>query len=443
MTVTWNTINGESDPVSGEPEEFQILELCFRTMTDDVDQLATEFSSIAEGTNESFQGKAATALSSKLTEIDRAVKDVPRISGELELTFKRHATELTELRRKAGEALGRAQANWTEADAAATNKESAEKRLSIVDTQLESLSGGGDLAYEADRDYWLDERQEAAGWVASASQRHNDAQADLEVCRTEWTSLRDQEDDLDRRTAEAIRSTPLWSLADPSFLEQLGGALADFLEFVAELGEYVFSVEFLKDLYVILDLMTAILDTLSLIATILALIPALTPFMGPAAAILRGAALMAGTLKLIVSIGLAAAGEHEWSQVLGDSFDPLLSVGLKPASKVMGKVPGLSKPAEFLGNNHEVVGDRIGDGKTVLDIATGELGGKAEAYVDAAVSDDRPKRDEAFDAFGDISDNFDFDPPDIPFLEFANPVSKGSGTSTALIDLGPTAAVAD
>lgn len=266
MAVGWHTIAGDGDPISGNPGDFLVVERCFGQIKDRMSELDREYAGIRFGTSDDFRGEAANAFASKIGQISQALGEVPLIAAQLEGTFRSHRTQLEALRSEASSALARAQTNWGAVGSARENCDDATGRLRFVDDQLEYLDSLGEAGDPGDRNYWVSERIEASDWVVSAKSRLSNAEDDLQDSRAEHRQLSGQEDDLDQATAEALRNTVLWSLADPSFLEQLGDAFVDFVDWLADVHGYVFSLEFLEDLYAALDIILIALAVIALFA---------------------------------------------------------------------------------------------------------------------------------------------------------------------------------
>lgn len=268
-TITWYTLRGTDDPINGNPAEFDQVEQRFRTIKQDVAGLGDEFRGIRAG-NDDFSGDAAASFSSKIASICTALDDVPVICQSIADLFDQHAAALRALQAEADAALARAQTQWNLLHSADTDRANAQSRLQFVDDQLEFLEAQGPTADATDKAYWTAERREAIDWRNGAKQRRDNAQGLLDDELERWGTLRGQEEQLDEDTANKLRNLELWSMSDPSLIEQIGAAFADLVEAFSNFAEYVFSMDMLLDLYHLIDDIITVLGVLAIVMELLA-----------------------------------------------------------------------------------------------------------------------------------------------------------------------------
>ena len=299
-------------------------------------------------------------------------------------------------------AVAQAECNWNEKRASDANQSEAHQRLGFVDRQIAWLESQGDGIDDGDKAYWTSERIEAQTWSSSADRRRNRAADAIEASKADWHRLDRAEDELDSRTAKALDGIVLWTLADPSMLQQMGRAFGDLFEALADYGGYLFSGDFLLDicevLYNLVGLLADVAGILSLAAYTLAAVFALTGVGAPIAAALLAiganlhfAAFAFGALDLALGTMLMAVGRIELSDLV---IDMAMFVGTLALGAVVGKV------GKAVGMKHLTKLAKIED------IAELE---RASIFVDAAVGSSEGIADEAVngeDSGGFLSPNF-------------------------------------
>ncbi len=436
MTAIWQTLVGRDDPVSGAPHEFAAIEQRFATIKRGMSDLDRSFDAIAGGTADGFKGEAADAFRSKMRAISQAVGDVPLIAGQLEAVFRRHRTELEAIRHRAAVAVNRAQANWSEKCAADGDHSQARRRLATVEDQIEWIEAQGDQADQGEKVFWTRQKIDAQQWVNASRNRIHRAEDAVDGSRDDWRRLYDDEERLDEQTAAALRGTTLWSLADPSFLEQLGKAFGELWDGLKDFAGYIFSTDFLLDLceilYELLDTLSFVAGIVSLVLVAVGLALSLTVVGAPLGGALLALAAKIHTVSLVmdlVKIGAGAAlvrgGRKEQSELMVD-------VAGLVASFIAGKVVSkLAKPLSMAYLTKTAKFGRIAH----LELQSEALSGVGEGlYVGASVGDevskggsnwfadqftfefsDQFRGDEATWRFGSKLGSglrhFDFDPP--------------------------------
>jgi uncharacterized protein YukE len=309
------------DPVQGRPQEFRNAADQFAELQERSQGVADEFTRIRSGAaTAQFAGESAEAFKVVLADVDCAVQTLPRVASGIRSTFASHATELEVLRRRAAEALARAQTNWSAAGRARCELDQANARRSTILDQIRSLelascAGSPDADAQLERRYGDLRLVECR--IGESRTALRSAEGGLHDARVDWNHLKRDEHDLDARTAKALRHQELWSLGDPSTIEQLGAAtvrmLKDLYEFgvlgvlesVRDILEFVTSDEFLWALYDALEVVTLVLSVATLIAVVVAvLVPPLAPVLAPVAGVLKGVDMTLGLLKLAVGVAL-------------------------------------------------------------------------------------------------------------------------------------------
>ena len=283
MSAGWAAVFPDlgGDPVQGRPQEFRNAADQFAELQERSQGVADEFTRIRSGAaTAQFAGESAEAFKVVLADVDCAVQTLPRVASGIRATFASHATELEVLRRRAAEALARAQTNWSAAGRARCELDQANARRSTILDQIRSLelascAGSPDAEAQLERRYGDLRLVECR--IGESRTALRSAEGGLHDARVDWNHLRRDEHDLDARTAKALRHQELWSLGDPSTIEQLGAASVKLLKDLYEFGvlgvledvkhilEFVTSDEFLWALHEALDVVTFGLAILSLV----------------------------------------------------------------------------------------------------------------------------------------------------------------------------------
>lgn len=286
MSASWAAIFTDTgdEPVRGRPQEFHDAAEQFRELQDRAQEVAGEFTRIRDGSAAGqFAGEAAEAFKAVLADVDQAVQHLPRVASGIRATFASHAQELEILRRRSAEALARAQTNWRSAGTAQCELDQGRARRASILDQIKALEATPSAA-TPETEIQLDRKREELRWVTGriedSEQELRTAENGLHDAKAEWHNLRRGEEDLDARTAKALRTQALWSLGDPSMAEQLGAAgaqlLKDYYDFTVQ--AVLDSARNLVELLVTGDLLWAIYEALEVF---LAIGQWVLPLLGP------------------------------------------------------------------------------------------------------------------------------------------------------------------
>lgn len=178
-------------------------------------------------------------------------------------------------------------------------------------------------------------RDEAERRLDRAEYRVRQASEEVGDSRTEWHQLRDEEEELNSATCAALREVDLYSLADPSLLQQLGDLFGDLVK-------YVWSTEFLKAIYACLDAALLVLAVIAAVVVIVTIVCGTGGFAVPgivagAAAIVPVITASAAATKLTVGAELFRRDELSLGQLLRDGVEAGLALAAVPAVAKLGK----------------------------------------------------------------------------------------------------------
>ena len=391
--VTWVTLSKDGSPVTGDPEQFEVLDSIFTTIERRITQLNVDFLNIRCGRSQDFAGAAADAFDSRLKEISQAVNDVPTIATDLKHIFSNHSHELRALQRAADSALARAQTRWNRKEAAESDKRTHENQLWAIDRQLDQLGGsglGGDaIAYgksivtgddseKAERQR-LKERRQTINWnLEDAKSDLKRAEEDLDDSRRDWDEIHNDEADLNDRTRQKLDKVELWSLSDPNKIKQAAEALGDFftglVEGIKNIVEYLGSDEFLQRLYEALGPILEVLSYVQMACFVLSLLP--IPGLQALAALglaLEVLSIALSGIKMAVGMELFDRGKISASELTANIVDfagqvlpgppigRMAKAGAKAAKKVSRKVDDVAQRSGRVLTDFSDSADEFGD----------------------------------------------------------------------------------
>ena len=320
MSVTWSDLDRPGDPVLARPETFEGIAGQFDRIDQNVSSVAREFDGIRFGDG-AFAGQAAQAFVSKIADVDNYLDDFSDVSRQLVAILRSHAERLRDLRAAADAALARAQTNWHQRETHTNERIRAERDVSSLQWQLDSLvdEDGG-----SQRDLLTRQYDSAQDRRTSSQRQAWAAEARLDEDRQAWDRLHEREGQLSDDTANRIRSVDLESLANPSWLSQMqseaGAAVGwawnefrdDLSAFAVAVGSYIADQldgplgNMMVALYESLDTM---LLALGAVQGVLSLVNLALVATGVGAPIALGVIALLGTVTLVMAaakLGLGA-----------------------------------------------------------------------------------------------------------------------------------------
>jgi len=293
--TTWSEIFPDVDgpPVRGEPGDFRGVERAFDTMGDDAQDALDEFNKIKSDAGVSqLRGQAADAFERFVREVADSLGDLPRVCHEAALVFKKHADDLEALRREVASALARATTKWNERNNLQSDVSDADRRVSSLQSQIDSLpSTGTDPSADSQRDGLDSDRSDAASNAQSLHTRLDAANDALAGIRREYNELHDREGTLRSTTHHRLDDIDLGDLKDPGRFASFCEGAFEFIMSVTGLDAIMDLVEAIVtgDWAAVLWKLREILDAVILVIAIVALF---TPL---------------GPIVLAVAVGLAVA----------------------------------------------------------------------------------------------------------------------------------------
>lgn len=368
--ISWSTI-GKSDPlVRGEPSEFDGVASAFDNIRERTSLLSDELLELRAGEAEGFRGEAAMAFSNRIKSLSGALADVPIVASSIAGVFRSHSRDLSALRREAGAALARAETGWNKKRHAESDISSCESRLRSISRQLSALSGDDSPGAASARSRLQSRRSSVSHERGQAQRRLDDANDRLDRSRSEWESLRKDEDTLNEQTSKALLNLELHSLGDPSLLESLRdkvvGVFVDIAEGIAAVWESI-EAEFLATIHQILS---DLLDVLDWAGLVLDFIPGVN-------LVYKAVEFTVVAAKAAVGLGLVAKGAMSMAEWAGETaldavglipgvpkalIKPLAKVGSKIAGPVAKKISdGVSAGARKLKIDTDRVADVVGN----------------------------------------------------------------------------------
>lgn len=270
MTFSWATI-GKDDPlICGLPTQFGDAASAFTRIANQTDRLEDELREIRFGTSEGFAGQASAAFREAIDQCAQSLRDVPCVSREISRIFSDHEHDLEGLRQAADSALARAKTNWNRKRGAASEARVHGQRLSAIAQQIAALDCDPTASGEVQR---LRSRQ---AYVSSLLENANNelgaADRQLDDSKSEWHSLRSQEEDLNERTSNRLKAVELWSLKDPwhehfqRAWQSIAVAWDAISELVADLAEVL--CEVLDKILDVLDFVGIFIEWIPVIGTL-------------------------------------------------------------------------------------------------------------------------------------------------------------------------------
>ena len=231
--TTWSEIFPDVDgpPVRGEPGDFRGVEHAFDTMGDDAQDALDEFNKIKSDAGVSqLRGQAADAFERFVREVADSLGDLPRVCHEAALVFKKHADDLEALRREVASALARATTKWNERNNLQSDVSDADRRVSSLQSQIDSLpSTGTDPSADSQRDGLDSDRSDAASNAQSLHTRLDAANDALAGIRREYNEFHDREGTLRSTTHHRLDDIDLGDLKDPGRFASFCEGAFDFI----------------------------------------------------------------------------------------------------------------------------------------------------------------------------------------------------------------------
>ena len=332
---SWSTILGFGLPVVGQPDDYgaaaqQSADLCEASQ-----QVTAAFAQVRKCGSDDLRGQAADGLRELVANVDKSLKDLPIVLGDVTRILENHERDLEQLKGSVKEAMARAKTRWD-------TLQNTERKVDRERGELSSLRS------QRNRTPRIPENEEHIARLNSlissqiAQVQQHEAQRDeakATICRNmtlgrhpgncsgvpdgdavgtnstscyEYMSLHNQEQVLVRRTVQGFGDLDLRELRDPNWLENMSRWVLDrvsdfgdwFADFLSDIGKMVGAFldgEWGKALHYLRD----VLDKVIVILTVAALAVGVFVTAGALGVVL---AVAAGS-HLLVSLFLAAMGE--------------------------------------------------------------------------------------------------------------------------------------
>lgn len=238
--MSWYEVTPDGPPVRGFLSHFELATTRWSEAADQAQSLQRQFKAIIDGQNlANFQGQAAHAFAEIIRETQLVLDDVPTVFRTISSILEHHEARLRDLYLASDRALARAKTAKAEKAAAAANAASCQARCEAIERQIYQLSfsppetTGARIALLEDQ--VLSER--------ARLHKHQTSETNWQSClSTEldgWRSLRSDEDDLNRHTADRLANVDLKGLANPGWFDKVvdfvGGVGGDLLKFAEAL----------------------------------------------------------------------------------------------------------------------------------------------------------------------------------------------------------------
>lgn len=337
---TWTTIapliNREGPPVVGNPEDFEQVSEEFFTLHSDTDAVVDLLRDLHRGDSSDFRGLAAEAFATIASDCFTKVLQLETTAFDAGAIFARHASQLRQLRVRSDEALARAATDWNRRCQADTEVRDDEARLAAIECQIDELGGDNILT----RIFWTPDQRAAVEELASqrayvqidldaSRQKQQLAQDDLTSNSKDWDRLHQDEKSLNGATAGKLKALDLGDLADPNSVEKFIGFIGHLAiatwEAFNEIGEYLVSEEFLRELKKSLDFVVEVLGLASAVLGVLALIPGLQA-LGAVATALATIAIALTLISQLVSAIQLSRGYIDLEEYGRDTFGNVINI---------------------------------------------------------------------------------------------------------------------
>jgi uncharacterized protein YukE len=362
--------------IHGASETFQYGANKWRVVEEQATALASEFGQFAIGVRGAgFTGAAAIAFSDVVTDSQKPLNDLPRVSADISRILENHATKLNEYSRAAKEALARAQTHWGDLSRTRNGRATSQARQNAIRGQIEGIRLTGDPTQQVYVTHLLEDHRRAERETQSRHQRVQAIKQRVSDDQRIYASLRTSETKLNEETANKLRHVDLRSLRDRNLLERIadgvGHFFVDLAQNIAEMTTALIKGDwnrFLWELRSVLDSVLVILAVVAFAAAIFAtgglaagLIPAgLAAFAAAAGPVLAMATFGLAALKLVSTSALflshgvnSETGEKIGrSELLWDGVGVALSFfGMRSSIAIKGVTKGLAiKPVAWKAN---------------------------------------------------------------------------------------------
>lgn len=340
--TTWAIIYRDEgvceDPVLADDDDFRREATDARRTASNVREVTRELRLINSFRFEEFDGQAAHAITYPMAEVVEGLEPVEHIFDDMADLLAGHAYRLSELRNSARYALSHAVVHWRLRNEARAAQQAAGERtrqarsnwsredsvVRMLENQLAGLGGteeevlrGGQLRAK------LDEHQSSR---ARAARSQGDAERDFDAASRDiehheerlrywhrgrhnrsYVFLHEAEEDLNRRTAQALRDIDLRGLADPGALQKVLGAVGGFLsekfEQIFDAVKLIVEAAITADLGAFLHGVRDLINALDFVLLIVAVVALAIPGLNVAA--LAGIALVMAGTRLVLTATLA------------------------------------------------------------------------------------------------------------------------------------------
>ena len=276
MAVSWTEIfpDVDGEPVRASVGEVASVARMFERMGDASQRILDEFEEVtSESGSGSLEGEAADAFREIVEKVTDSLGDLPDVCDQAHDALADHQSRLEDLRSEAASALARAHTRWEahkDAVAALSSKRSSHSQATA---DVDSLPpAGSDPAADADRSAAEDAAEQSQQALNAAQNAADSAADDLRASREEWGNLRDDENELNDRTADRLDDISLGDLSDPSWWESILGSAFELvmdlsgLDALLDLVQAIASGDWAAALWALRELLDRVLMVLAVVA---------------------------------------------------------------------------------------------------------------------------------------------------------------------------------
>ena len=344
-SFSWYTQGKDGSPVKGDPWAFWTLYTGYYDLGQKFETLNTDLRSIRFGTSNEFRGAAADAFGTSIEKLAEPLDRLPPLARDLSAIFERHEEELKKMRECASDALARAETHWSDSQDAVNAKERHERSLESIDQQIDCFCGSDEIARSA----LVSARERKLAEFDDAAAREREADRALQCISDEWNDIREEEIQLNEQTAGHIRQVQLGPLADPGFFEKLADIFGNLVEWHAAFVSYIFSMDFLEDIYNALGVVLIILTVALLVVFVVVTCGVGAVVLAPVLAALSLAIFCGAAAKAAIGGALYADGRitgHELAldlvgMVLAGIGLGIVGSGVTLGTQIVSQVGGL------------------------------------------------------------------------------------------------------
>jgi len=304
--MSWSEVGKEGDPVRGNVAEFDSATSQWRTAKGRATDIQAEFALTIDGGYVGLEGKAADAFKSIVVETKRVLDDIPQVFGSMETVLRDHLTKLKEYRAAADTALANAKVAKETRRVAAAASAAANTRMASLKRQILQLEAQPPEQSDGQVVSLKRQLSSEASLQRQKASEASVAQTTLSNEIAKWDSLRAQEDELNRQTANKLDHFDLMSLRDPGWLDKVGNYFTEFADDVIGFISSALSGDWEQAMWHLRGVLDKVLEVLGVVLIIVAILGTVLT-LGALAPLLITTLLVLSSLKLLITVALVAS----------------------------------------------------------------------------------------------------------------------------------------